>query len=266
MPGLYLCPKSQTTPTSVGKKRFKGPSTTLRQNDRDARGIGRMKVSDEKNLESGSLPETRQKKRISPSEMHFAKLMYSQNMGGIAAARLAFNWPCNKGTKEAEKAKSLARSDRVQAEIEKLRNRDDEKHLAAAKAKESLRVDFGDMHKSDLREYAFKVLGTLRDNENAKAADRFNAIKMLKKLHDPGKDVNLIYKWVDLAWRYQTAHCPCCHTSFGLADIPNEKLNSWRERTDADPAGKKLDRQFDRRCQRATTQALRRGRTLGRDR
>ena len=193
--------------------------------------------------------EIRKKKKISPKEIHFAKLMHTNGLGGVEAARIALGWACEAGTAEAEKAKNLARSDRVLAKIKEMSDRDDAKLLASEKAKESLRVDFGEMHKGNMREYAFKVLSTLRDNDNAKAADRFNAIKMLKKLHDPGKDVNLIYKWIDMAWRYQTAHCPSCHVSFGLADVKNPKLEEWRERTKAVKAPKKMTRSFDRQME-----------------
>ncbi len=213
-------------------------------------------MSHEKNQGSGSPPESEavRRKRISPAEMHVAKLMYSNGLGAIEACRIAMHWSCEPNSKESDKAKTLGRSTRVRAEIKKLRDRDEKKALQAEKAKESLRIDFGEMHKGDLREYAFRVLENLRDNDNAKAADRFNAIKMLKKLHDPGKDVNLIYKWIDMAWRYQTAHCPSCHNSFALAEIPNTKLDEWRKRTGA-PAGpvgllRKFDRQMEiiKRC------------------
>jgi len=156
--------------------------------------------------------------------MHFAKLIADTGMGGVEAARIAFGWRCEPNSKENQKARNLARQPRIAAEIERLR----EKRLQEEKAKESLRVDFGEIHKGDLREYAFKVLEKIRDNPRGKSGDRFNAIKTLKKLHDPGKDINLIYKWIDIAWRYQTAHCPACHKSFPLAKMKNEKLDDWR--------------------------------------
>jgi len=166
-------------------------------------------------------------------------------MGGIEAARIAFGWRCEPSSKENMKARNLARTPRIKAEIERLR----EQKIAEEKAKESLRVDFGEMHKGDLREYAFKVLEKLRDNPKAKAADRFNAIKTLKKLHDPGKDVNLIYKWLDLAWAYQTAHCPSCHNSFGLSEVRNEKLETWRDQNGVSTPKQNLKRKFDRQME-----------------
>lgn len=193
--------------------------------------------------------EARKKKRLSPKEAHVAKLIFERGMSPVAACRIALNWACESGSKEEQKAKDLGRSDRVEAAIKKMRDIEEAKNLASEKAKESLRVDFGAMHRGNMREYAFRVLETLRDNDNAKANDRFSAIKMLKKLHDPGKDVNLIYKWIDMAWRYQTAHCPSCHNSFGLEEIRNDKLNEWRKRTKAPKPPKKMVRSFDRQME-----------------
>jgi hypothetical protein len=195
--------------------------------------------------DAGSPKATRVKKRITPREKHFAKLIADLHMGGVEAARIALGWACEPGSKENDKARNLARTPRIKAEVDRLR----EKSFSEEEAKESLRRDFGEMHKGDLREYAFKVLERMRDNPKAKAADRFNAIKMLKKLHDPGKDVNLIYKWIDMAWRYQTAHCPSCHTSFSLADVKNDKLDVWRDQNEVPAAKLNLKRKFDRQME-----------------
>ena len=134
-----------------------------------------MKMSNEKSPESGFPPETRRKKRLAPKEMHVAKLMYERGMSPVAACRMAMNWACESGSKEEQKAKDLGRSDRIVAKIKEMNDRDEAKLLASEQAKASLRVDFGEMHKGNMREYAFRVLETLRDNDNAKAADRFNA-------------------------------------------------------------------------------------------
>lgn len=192
-----------------------------------------------------STREVEHKKKIAPKERHFAKLMADNHMGGVEAARIAFGWRCEEGSKENDKARNLARAPRIKAEIETIKK----KALDEAKAKESMRVDFGEMHKGNLREYMFKMLERTRDNPSAKAADRFNAIKMLKKLHDPGKDVNLIYKWIDLAWRYQTAHCPACHNCFSLADVTNRKLKTWRILSKADKPPGKMTKRFDRQME-----------------
>jgi hypothetical protein len=166
-------------------------------------------------------------------------------MGGIEAARIAFGWRCEPGSKESEKAKNLAKAWRIVEKIKEFKERE----IAEEKAKESMRIDFGDMHKGNLREYAFKFLEHMRDNPKAKAANRFNAIKMLKKLRDPGKDINLIYKWIDLAWRYQTAHCPSCHASFSLSEIKNKSLDAWRTKTQAAAGPGKLKDRFSRQME-----------------
>ncbi len=206
-------------------------------------------MSDKKPPESGSPPENKrtpnQKKRITPREAHFALLMENNGLGGVEAARIAFGWRCEPNSKENDKARNLARAPRIKAHREKIRNR----ALAEEKAKESIRIDIGEMHKGDLRDYAFKELEKLRDNHNAKASDRFNAIKTLKKLHDPGKDVNLIFKWIDLAWRYQTIHCPSCHNSFALTSVRNKKLDEWRKSTKTAKGPTKLPRHFDRQME-----------------
>lgn len=193
--------------------------------------------------ESGSRkPGTKPKKRCSPKEVHFAKLLADSELGAVEAARIAFGIRAEEGSKENQSVRNLARAPRIVAKIKEFRDR----HLAEEKARESLRVDFGEIHRGDLREYAYKVLEKLRDNPDAKSSNRFNAIKMLKKLHDPGKDVNLIFKWIDIAWRYQTAHCPACHSSYSLSEIKNKKLKEWRKHVGADKPPKKLPTKFDR--------------------
>ena len=184
-------------------------------------------------------------KRLAPKEMHFAKLIAEREMDGPEAARIAFAWRCDPDSRELSKAISLAKSPRVLQAVAKLKAQE----VRELEVQESLRVDFGEMHKGDLREYAFKVLEKMRDNPDAKSADRFNAIKMLKKLHDPGKDVNLIYKWIDLAWRYQTGHCPACHTDFSMSSVTNAKLDEWRAKAGADKSPGNIPRHFDRQME-----------------
>jgi hypothetical protein len=177
--------------------------------------------------------------------MHFAKLIAENEMGGVEASRIAFGWRSEEGTKENNRARNLARSPRIKEEVARLK----QKRLDEEKARESLRIDFGEIYKGDLREYAFKILKNIRDNSEVKSSDRFNAIKLLKKLHDPGKDVNLIYKWLDIAWRYQTAHCPACHNNFALADVKNDKLGEWRDRAGADAVVTNLPDKFSRQME-----------------
>ncbi len=199
----------------------------------------------EKEPSGGSPKETNHKKRISPKEVHFAKLLAQAGMGGVEAARLAFGWLCEEGTAENQKARNLARAPRIQEKVKEFQAN----LLHEEKVKESMRVDFGDLHKGNLREYAFKILEKMRDNDRTKAGVRVNAIRILKKLHDPGKDINLIWKWIDLAWRYQTAHCPSCHRSYPLAEIRNKPLREWRKRNDADPVQLHLPDRFSRQME-----------------
>lgn len=193
----------------------------------------------------GSPKATRAKKPIAPRERHFAKLMADTGMGGVEAARIAFGWRCEPGSKENDKARNLARTPRIKAEVQRLKDQ----AVSEEKAKESIRIDFGEMKKGDLRDYAAKILMQMRDSSKTKSADRYNAIKQLKKLYDPGKDVNLIYKWIDLAWRYQTAHCPSCHNSFALAEVKNDKLDNWRDRVGASKAVTKFKDRFSRQME-----------------
>ena len=58
------------------------------------------------------------KKRLSPKEKLFSHLL-AEGMSGTNAARKAFGWRCESGTKEAQKARDLARSPRVKREIDK---------------------------------------------------------------------------------------------------------------------------------------------------
>ena len=75
------------------------------------------------------------------------------------------------------KAKDLARSARVKAEIARIQAQ----KVKEEEAKISMQVDIGEINRGNLREYAFKVLEKIRDN-STKAQARFNAIKILKKL------------------------------------------------------------------------------------
>lgn len=164
-------------------------------------------------------------KSLTPKERHFVKLMADTGIGGVEAARIAFQWRCEEGTAENQKARDLARAPRIKAALAELTGQ----ALKEVQAQIDLKQEFGELNRGTLRDYAFKVLKNLRDNPTAKAAIRYNAVKMLKKLHDPGKDVNLIWQWIDLAWRYQTAHCPCCHKSYPLAAVSNPALDKWRK-------------------------------------
>jgi len=166
-------------------------------------------------------------------------------MGSIQAHRIAFNSRCEEGTKENQQARDLARAPRIKKEVERLKGQKEKEEAAKIVVKQ----EFGEIDGGKLREYAFKVLEKLRDNPSSQAKVRFNAIKILKKLHDPGKDVNLIWKWVDIAWRYQTAHCPSCHKSFSMTKIKNPALDTWRKRNDQPKAETHLPDRFSRQLE-----------------
>jgi len=193
---------------------------------------------------SRTTPPDKRRKLLSPREHHFAKLIADNGMGGIQAARIAFGWRCEPGSDESQKAKDLARSARVKTEVERFQAQS----VKEEEAKIDMKIEIGEINRGNLREYAFKVLERIRDR-STKAQARFNAIKILKKLHDPSKDVNLVWRWIDIAWRYQTAHCPCCHENFPLAKLPNEALGVWRERNDAVSVQKFLPDRFSRRME-----------------
>jgi hypothetical protein len=178
--------------------------------------------------------------KLTPREHHFCKLIAETKMGSVEAARIAFGWRCEPNSSENQKARDLARSKRIKDKIAEILGQS----VKEEQAKIDLKLEFGDFHKEKLRDYAFKQLKSIRDNPQSKAATRYNAIKILKKLHDPGKDVNLIWKWIDIAWRYQTVHCPCCHRSYPLNSVPNDRLEAWREASGADPVNRTLPDRF----------------------
>lgn len=189
----------------------------------------RKKLSEDQE-DTGSQEETKvhgNSRTVTPRERHFAKLLAETELGATQASRIAFGWRSEKGSTEEQRAKDLARAPRIVALIKKFSG--EEQQEKEAKAAIDLQREFGDFNRGKLKDYAFKTLRKLRDEPSTPATTRIKAIEMLEKLHDPGKDINLIWKWTDVAWRYQTVHCPCCHNSFPLASVPNPKLDEWRK-------------------------------------
>lgn len=206
-------------------------------------------MSDETEEESEFQDQTKERKPyktkpLSPREHHFVKLMADNGMGSIEAARIAFGWRCEPESAESMKARDLARSRRVKAELDRLEGL----KIRHEKAKIEIKLEVGEINRENLRSVAFKMLEKMRDGSN-KAQTRVNAIKMLKKLHDPAKDINLVWRWIDVAWRYQTAHCPCCHKDFPLSNLENPGLSAWRERNDVVLPSKVLPDRFSRRME-----------------
>lgn len=165
-------------------------------------------------------------KKLTPREKKFA-LLLSEGVKPVEAARSVFGWKCEHGTAEAQKARDLARAKRVKDERKRLEDQDKKEAEAATLASDSSksRLDW-----SNLRAFAFSRLEDIRDDKTSPSRARFAAVKALEKLSDPTKDINLIYRWIDVLWRYYTAHCPCCHVDVPLWKIKNEKLAEYRQR------------------------------------
>jgi hypothetical protein len=172
----------------------------------------------------------RPKKQINKEEKYFARLIADSGYGPIEAARRAFGWRCEPGGTQGQRAKDLARQPRIKEEIEALR-------AQAVKIEQTklLVAQTPAVKLDDLTEFAKKRLEEVRDNPNAKSQVRFQAIKALENLHNPASDANLIYRWMDLIWRYSKVHCPSCHSTFPLHEIKNEKLDAFRVAQGLDP-------------------------------
>jgi hypothetical protein len=165
---------------------------------------------------------TRRKKEISEREREFARVIAEAGLGPTEAARKVFGWRCE-DPKEQMKAKDLARHPRVKNEI----NRIKEQLKKEAEAEQFLSTA-GQVDMDQMQDYIIKQLFHIRNNPNAKSQTRFNALKLLQKMYDPASDQSLIYRWIDYAWKYQKAHCPCCHKSFPLWKVNNPSLSKWR--------------------------------------
>ena len=146
------------------------------------------------------------RKGISKTEKRFSQIMLDQGCGPIVAARQAFGWRCEAGSAEAQRAKDLARSERVSKYLQELHN----KKQKQAEGSRAI-VETNSINVDQLRKYAVKELKKIRDNDNKPASTRLRAMTALTKLSDPAEDVNLIFKWLDILWQFSEAHCPCCH-------------------------------------------------------
>jgi hypothetical protein len=179
-------------------------------------------------------------KPLSARELEFARLL-QQGVGSIQAARLAMKWKCESGTTQYNKAKDLARSVRIRKEIERLREAEGHVAKATAIVSQSNKLDL-----TNLRQFAFDRLTLMRDDPDIPAKARYMAITALERLNDPSKDVNLIYRWIDLMWRYYTGHCPACHADFPLWQVKNERLTRYRDDHQIEP-DKELHTEKERR-------------------
>lgn len=183
------------------------------------------------------------KKEITPREKEFARLIVEAGLGSIQAARKVFGWKCEPESREAQQARDLARTPRVLAYMKILKVT-----LEKQSDAETIIQDSGKIEWDQLRKFAFKRLTEIRDNAQANAQVRFNAIEALEQLEDPNKDINLIWKWIDLVWRGTQAHCPCCHQSFPLWKVKNAGLKEFRQKMDLpkdDPVETTLERRLE---------------------
>ncbi|KKK46801.1 hypothetical protein LCGC14_3161630, partial [marine sediment metagenome] len=179
--------------------------------------------------------------KLSTEEKAFVYNMVYDNMGVIEAARLAFGWPCEPKSSSSQKAVNLNRSQRIIKEKFKLAQKLDQEITAQQILSDTSNIEF-----DSLRQFIYRRLEGIRDDPTAPGNSRFKAINALEKLTDPAADVNLILMWVDLLWRASMAHCPCCHKTFPLQDIKNEKLETFREDVEL-PPDENCDGLFDRR-------------------
>jgi hypothetical protein len=163
-------------------------------------------------------------KKISAAEKKFVELQLYENLGSIEAARLAFGWTCEPKSATAQKAVNLNRAQRIIKYKFQVAKRLDQE----VSAQQAL-LDTSTIELDSLREFIYRRLVAIRDDENAPGNSRFKAITALEKMVDPAADVNLILMWVDLMWRASLAHCPCCHQTFPMKDIENDKLDTFRE-------------------------------------
>lgn len=168
----------------------------------------------------------RQKKKLSGREKDFARCIAETGLGAIEAHRKVFGSRCET-RQEQQRARDLARSPRVKNEI--IRIRDQLEREAQA---EQFVSTIGMVDVDRMQDFIIRQLKQIRDDPNpgVKSATKFNAIKLLEQMYDPSSDESLIYRWIDYSWRYQEAHCPCCHKSFPLAKIYSKALEQWRDR------------------------------------
>lgn len=168
----------------------------------------------------------RQKKKLSGREKDFAKVIAETGLGAIEAYRKVFGSRCGT-TKEQQKARDLARTSRVKDEILKIRSK-----LEREAQAEQLVSTMGVVDLDRMQDFIIRQLKNTIDDTTpgVKSATKFNAIKLLEQMYDPASDEGLIYRWIDYAWRYQEAHCPCCHKSFPLSKVKNKSLEQWRDR------------------------------------
>jgi len=180
------------------------------------------------------------KRELSKDEEKFVELIVA-GLKATDAYSKAFGVKVDPHTAESQKARNLPRLPRISAAIQALRKQEVKQAQVEALANTVDAIAL-----EDLRQFAYDRLVELRDDKTISAIARFNAIKALERLNDPSKDVNLMWRWIDLMWRGYTAHCPCCHANNPLWKLKNIKLDAYREKEDLS-TDEKLTDVVDRR-------------------
>lgn len=170
-----------------------------------------------------------ERKKINNIEKKFAQLMIRTGCGPIVAARKVFGWRCEPGSVEAQRAKDLARTERV---VLYLQEATQKKSKVSEVMKKNVVAETNNINVDKLRKHAIEELKSIRDDDTKPAQTRLRAMSALNKLSDPSEDTNLIYKWLDMIWRFSEVHCPCCHQSYPMWKIYNENLEIWRKEYD----------------------------------
>lgn len=180
---------------------------------------------------------------LTAEEDVFCKLIAVSGLGSIEAARKAFGWRCEPNTKETQRARDLARAKRVKERIKEL----EATSLKQAEAKEIV-VDSDSIDLETLRKFAIKRLKEIRDDERIPAQSRFKAVEALERLADPSKDVNLIWRWINMLSKGAAVHCPCCHKDLPLARIKMPRYKAWLD-TAKEEVPEVIEGLFERRNQ-----------------
>src|SRR3990167_6612082 len=169
-------------------------------------------------------------KEITAKEKKFAKALF-EGCGPVEAGRSVFKWKCEIGTPEYQKVRDLARSPRVKKEIETLKSQD----IKSAAARSIVEFTQNKSVWSDIRFFFFDRLIETGDSPEANSDPRHKAILALEKLKDPASDISLIFRWIDIMWRYYQAHCPCCHADFPLWQVENAPLEKYWQDNEIEP-------------------------------
>lgn len=169
-------------------------------------------------------------RELTKEEEEFCRLRAVEGLGAVKAARIAFNWRADPGSAEYKKAKSFANYKNFNKRIKELRE-----HAQKEAEAESIVTETGSIDLDNLRSSAYARLVQIRDDETLPPTARFKAVEALEKLSDPSKDINLIWRWMDIALRGAMVHCPCCHKNFHGEKLVLPKFAAYRKKAGITP-------------------------------